>query len=174
MILTGREIEREVAAGRIHIDGFSPERLEPNSYGFRLGAELLWYEQEILDCFEPPDAVRYTMGSEGLVLEPGRFYLGTTVEAMGSSHYAATLHACRSVSTLGMWIQFSAPLGHSGAIFPWTLEIMVAYPLRVYPGLKVGKLAFWSMQGTPSEYRGKYTGSASVVQSRLSLEASPA
>ncbi|MFH8560818.1 dCTP deaminase domain-containing protein [Streptomyces sp. NPDC017988] len=173
MILTGAEIARAVAAGEIHIDDFSPARLEPNSYGFRLAPEILCYEQAELDSFEQPKATQLTMGPEGLVLEPGRFYLGGTKEAMGSPHYAATLYACRSVSTLGMWIQFSAPLGHSGAIFPWTLEISVANPLRVYPGMTVGKLSFWSMQGEPYQYVGKYSGSTSAVASRLSEDTAP-
>lgn len=173
MILTGPEIARAVAAGEIHIDDFSPARLEPNSYGFRLAPEILAYEEAELDCFEQPKATQLIMGTEGFVLQPGRFYLGSTMEAMGSPHYAATLYACRSVSTLGMWIQFSAPLGHSGAIFPWTLEISVANPLRVFPGMTIGKLSFWSMQGEPHPYVGKYTGSTSAVASRLSQDTPP-
>jgi dCTP deaminase len=170
VILSGPEILSEVRAGRIHIDAFDPERVEPNSYGFRLAGDILQYEQEVLDCYEPPRSRRFRMGSEGLVLQPGRFYLGGTVEAMGSPHYAATLYACRSASTLGIWIQFSAPLGHSGAVFPWTLEMKVAHPVRVYPGMTIGKIAFWAMQGEAMGYDGKYTGSASAVTSRMSLE----
>ncbi|MER7986040.1 deoxycytidine triphosphate deaminase [Streptomyces noursei] len=170
MILSGPEILSEVRAGRIHIDDFDPERLEPNSYGFRLAEDILWYDDDVIDCFTPPKAQHLTMGPEGMVLEPGRFYLGGTMEAMGSPHYAATLYACRSASTLGIWIQFSAPLGHSGAVFPWTLEMKVAHPVRVYPGMLIGKLAFWAMQGDAVGYLGKYTGSSSAVASRLSLE----
>lgn len=170
MILTGDRIHGEVLAGRIHIDEFDPERLEPNSYGFRLAPGLIRYDQAVLDCFEPARTVTERMGPEGYVLRPGRFYLGSTMEAMGSPHYAATLYASRSVSTLGIWIQFSAPLGHSGAVFPWTLEITVAHPVRVYPGMIIGKLAFWEMLGEPYEYRGRYAGSTSAVASRLSLD----
>ncbi|WP_079051838.1 hypothetical protein [Streptomyces regalis] len=74
------------------------------------------------------------------------------------------------MSTLGVWIQFPAPLGHSGAIFPWTLEIAVAAPVRLFPGMVIGKLAFWAMQGGPVGYAGKYSGSSSAVPSRLSLD----
>ncbi|NDZ78902.1 deoxycytidine triphosphate deaminase [Streptomyces sp. SID10853] len=171
MILSGPEILSEVRAGRIHIDDFDPERIEPNSYGFRLAEDILWYEQDIIDCFEPPKAHQVTMGSDGMVLEPDRLYLGGTMEAMGSPHYAAELYACLSTSAMGIWIQYSAPLGHSGAVFPWTLEIKVAHPVRVYPGMMIGKLAFWAMQGTAVDYNGKYTGSTSAVASRLSLDA---
>lgn len=174
MILTGHDIDREVRAGRITIDDYDPERLEPNSYGFRLSRELLWYEQDVIDTREPCVPTTTTMTDDGYVLYPGRFYLGGTMEAMGSPHYAATLYAARSVSSLGTWIQFSAPLGHSGAVFPWTLEIAVTQPVRLYPGQIIGKLAFWSMQGEPLGYAGRYTGSVSAVASRLSLDAAPA
>lgn len=46
----------------------------------------------------------------------------------------------------------------------------VAHPVRVYPGMLIGKLAFWSMQGEANGYVGKYTGSRSAVASRLSLD----
>ncbi|MEU4398120.1 dCTP deaminase domain-containing protein [Micromonospora orduensis] len=173
MILTGREIHREVLAGRIHIDDFEAERLEPNSYGFRLAREIISYETDVIDARSPIASRTTIMDDDGLVLTPGRFYLGGTMEAMGSPHYAATLYACRSVSTLGIWIQFSAPLGHSGAIFPWTLEMAVATPVRLFPGMVIGKLAFWAMQGCSVGYAGKYSGSASAVPSRLSLDTAP-
>jgi dCTP deaminase len=171
MILTGSCIHREVLARRIHIGDFDAARLEPNSYGFRLAPGIIRYDQDVLDCFGPVRTVREEMGPEGYVLRPRTFYLGSTMEAMGSEHYAATLYASRSVSTAGIWIQFSAPLGHSGAIFPWTLEILVANPIRVYPGMTIGKLAFWTMQGKPRGYQGRYTGSTSAVASRLSMDA---
>jgi dCTP deaminase len=170
MILTGRDIHREVLAGRIQIDDYDSERLEPNSYGFRLARTIIVYDDAEIDVRCPPKSRTIAMDDEGLVLEPGRFYLGATMEAMGSRYYAATLYACRSVSTLGLWIQFSAPLGHSGAVFPWTLEISTACPVRVYPGMIIGKLAFWAMLGAAVHYDGRYTGSVSAVPSRLSLD----
>jgi len=170
MILTGPEIEREVTAGRIHIDDFDWRRVEPNSYGFKLGRELLTYETAVIDCAEEPPTRRSEIGADGVVLEPERFYLASTSEAMGSLHYATTLYASRSVASLGMWIQFSAPLGHSGAIFPWTLEVRVAQPVRVYPRMTIGKIAFWKMRGPRLRYAGKYDGSVTAVQSRLSAE----
>jgi dCTP deaminase len=170
VILTGSDIHREVLAGRIHIDDYDPERVEPNSYGFRLAREIITYDTDEIDLRDPVASHTTVMDDDGMVLERGRFYLGGTMEAMGSPYYAATLYACRSVSTLGMWIQFSAPLGHSGAMFPWTLEIATACAIRVYPGMIIGKLAFWSMQGDPVGYHGRYAGSESAVPSRLSLD----
>ena len=95
MILTGPEITREVAAGRIVIDPFSPLRVNPNSYNFRLAAELVVYQRFPIDPARPPETDVLKLPDGGLVLEPGRLYLGGTMERMGSSSYAPT-YAARS------------------------------------------------------------------------------
>lgn len=170
MILTGREIAAQVGMGRIHITDFDPERLEPNSYGFLLGDTILEYADEVLSPECPPTVVSHRMDEYGMLLLPDRLYLGSTREAMGSTHHAATLYARLSVATLGVWIQYSAPLGHCGAVIPWTLEIKVASPVRLYPGMKIGKIAFWAMQGVPLQYDGRYEGSQGVVPSLMGLD----
>lgn len=167
MILTGQEILKELKNGRIYISPFNKNNIEPNSYGFRLSDELIQYEDgEILDIRTSPKIKRSKIPEEGYVLQPGKFYLISTLETMGSNFYAKTLHARFSVSSMGMWIQFSAPLGHTGAIIPWTLEITVANPVIVYPGMKIGKIAFWKNEGDLFIYNGKYKDSKTVIASR--------
>jgi dCTP deaminase len=173
LILTGEEIAAEVGRGRIHIDDFDHNRVEPNSYGFRLGATIMEYEDEVLDTRMPMRTHTYSIPDEGLVLHPDRLYLGATKERMGSDFYAATLYARLSVSTLGIWIQYSAPLGHCGAVIPWTLEIKAAQPVRVYQDMPIGKIAFWEVYGEPVRYTGRYTGSDDVVASRFALDQTP-
>lgn len=170
MILTGPEIVKEISEGRMKITPFNPERIEPNSYGFSLASNIICYQNKVLNASDKPNERHLIITESGLVLEPGRFYLGNTLETMGSEFYAATLYARRSTSTMGMWIQFSAPLGHTGAIIPWTLEITVTHPIIVYPGMLIGKIAFWKPQGERNMYYGKYTGSTAVVASRLANE----
>lgn len=167
MILTGAEIEQEVERSRIVIDPFRAGSIEPNSYGFRLSPHLIVYEDRVLDARRAPTARSIEMSEGGSVLAPGTLYLGSTVERLGSPHYAATLYARRSVSTMGMWIQYSAPLGHMDAIISWTLEIRVAHPIVVYPDMPIGKIAFWATAGRGRPYRGRYRGSVTTVASRL-------
>jgi dCTP deaminase len=170
VILTGPEIGDEVRRGRIVIDPFDERRLEPNSYGFRLARHVISYADPVIDAGRPPEHRSTAIPQDGMVLLPGVLYLGSTVETMGSDHYAATLYARRSVSTLGMWIQVSAPLGHVGAIIPWTLEIRVTAPIVVYPEMPIGKIAFWQPIGRKLRYGGKYDGSRTTVPSRLAQE----
>lgn len=170
MIITGHQIVREVHAGRILIAPFNPSQIEPNSYGFRIASHLLTHENEELNVTDPGPVRRIEIVPEGFILEPGRLYLGSTLETLGSPYYAATLYARRSTSTIGIWIQISAPLGHTGAVIPWTLEITVAHRVRIYPQMLVGKIAFWRLQGEPIVYSGKYMGAREAVPSRLAEE----
>lgn len=170
MILSGKEIQSEVRVGRITISPFDTRYIEPNSYGFHLGSKLLTYDDAILDCRALPNQREIEIPNSGYLLKPGRLYLGRTIETMGSPFYAATLYARRSTSTMGMWIQFSAPLGHTGSMTPWTLEITVVHPVIVYAEMLIGKLAFWKTLGVRHGYQGKYSQAIDVMASRLSLE----
>ena len=53
MILSGKEIEREVKNGNIVINPFNPSQVNPNSYNLTLHNELLVYEDDILDMRKP-------------------------------------------------------------------------------------------------------------------------
>ena len=72
----------------------------------------------------------------------------------------------RSLSSSASGSGLRAP-GNPGAIIPWTLEIKVAHPVRVFPGMVIGKIAFWAMLGAPVQYDGRYVGSADAVASRI-------
>ena len=53
MILTGNEIYKEVKNGNVVIEPFSAENLDPNSYAFHIGNEIIEYDsdrQRILDA----------------------------------------------------------------------------------------------------------------------------
>ncbi|WP_331772902.1 deoxycytidine triphosphate deaminase (plasmid) [Embleya sp. NBC_00888] len=167
MILSGNAISAGVSAGEIVISPFDPANLEPNSYGFHLGDEILSYTDPVLRPDRAPTVTKHSIGRDGITLLPDRCYLGSTFERMGSRQHAATLYANRSVSTLGLWIQYSAPLGHSGAIIAWTLEMKAAQPIHLYRRMNIGKIAFWTVDGPLIEYAGRYVGSETTVPSRL-------
>lgn len=78
MILSGKDIEYKMG-GDIFIDPFNEKQINRNSYNLRLDGELLVYQQRI------PDMVRTLLQkiiipSEVLLLEPGKLYLGKTLE----------------------------------------------------------------------------------------------
>ncbi len=171
MLLTGAEIIEQHRLGAIVIAPFNPAQVEQNSYGFRLGYRLLECDPAVFDARRPLAAVEpVDIPAEGTVLYPDRLYLGETLEVIGSDFYACELYGTLSTAALGVWIQVSAPLGHTGAVIRWTLEIRVAQPIRVHPEMLIGKVAFWSVNGDVVHYTGRYANSVAVTQSRLCKE----
>ena len=167
MILTGAQIVEEVKRGAITISRFDEAFVEPNSYGFHLGRTLCVYDDAEVDAYGDRSVHQIAIPETGYVLEPDHFYLGYTEECMGGDNYSAELYARYSTSACGIFIQTSAPLGHTGAIINWTLEIVVAQEVLVYPGMLIGKICFWKNLGTIEPYSGRYRMSRSVVPSRL-------
>jgi dCTP deaminase len=156
MILTGDEIRVELQRGTITLDPFDPDQLNPNSYNYRLASALTICTDPVLD---PRQSGRWTtvqIPDEGLVLEPGRLYLGSTVERIGSSRYVTSLIGRSSLGRLGMFLQTSADLGNLGATHCWTLEIKVVQRLRVYADMLAGQVSFWKPRGRVSLYAGLY------------------
>ncbi|MFH8257729.1 dCTP deaminase [Streptomyces roseolus] len=156
MILTGREIWREMACGGVVISPAAPGQENPVSFNYHLAPVLRVHTSGVIDTRADNGLEEITIPEEGIVLEPGRIYLGTTVEKIGSNKHVPSLIGRSSLGRLGMFLEFNADLGNVGAVHQWTLEIMVVQPLRVYAGMEVGQVSFWRTQGAPQGYRGRF------------------
>jgi dCTP deaminase len=167
MILTGQEITHRVKTGEIVISPFRPENVNPNSYNFTLSDTLRVYENAEIDVRKEQPSRTIQIGPEGIVLEPQRLYLASTVEKLGSTHFVPTYAARSSVARLGMFINLSASLGDIGFIGCWTLQLLTMHPIRVYAGMCIGQMMFWKTKGRIELYDGKYQGARGVLTSRL-------
>lgn len=147
MILTGSEIELEVKKGNITLKPFRKRLLNPNSYNYRLGDQLLVVQDRVIDVRKPSKTRSITIPREGYVLKPGVLYLGYTLEAIGSSAFVPSLIGRSSLGRLGLFLQITADLGHLGTNHKWTLELTVVQPLRIYPGMRIGQVSFWKPLG---------------------------
>src|SRR6185312_1953020 len=156
LMLTGDAIRSAVSGGTITIDPFDLGLLNPNSYNYRLGHELKLAPAGILDPHDVHTWPVVAIPSAGYLLEPGRLYLGHTLERIGSSELVTSLIGRSSLGRLGLFLQLSADLGHQGAVHNWTLELAVAQPLRIYAGMPIGQVSFWATFGTSSLYQGRY------------------
>lgn len=153
MILTGKKIIEEVKAGNIAIYPFDENQINPNSYNYRLGQKL-----KIFDYFDGEKSIfkEIEIPEDGFTLEPGKMYLGHTKEVIGSSRYAMSLIGRSSMGRLGLFLQVSANLGHTNSKHKWTLELVAAKAIKLYPGMKIGQVSFWKNFGDVEEYKGKY------------------
>lgn len=167
MILTGDEIRKRVSMGDIVIDPYLPDNINPNSYNFRLHHELLVYRDEVIDPTRPPATETIGIPSEGLVLDPLKLYLASTVERMGSEHFVPTYAARSSVARLGMFINLSAPLGDIGFIGRWTIQLYCLHHVRVFAGMNIGQMMFWHVRGNIRLYQGKYRNADRVLPSMI-------
>jgi dCTP deaminase len=170
VILTRAAILGAVERGHIVIDPFDPDAVSPNAYDWRLGDRIRVCEAETLDAARHTPFTEYTLPEEGMVLRPGRLYLGATHERTRSERYAQLINGDRSLGALGVWVHVSAPLGHMGHAIRWTLEIRVARPVRVYPRMRFGKIVFLTTHGTAASYQDlglKYTRTGGIDVSRL-------
>ena len=171
MILTGHEIQRQVEAGRIQISPFTPEQLNPNSYNYRIGRELIELTDQPLDPRKRCEQRIHQLPEEGFLIHPRRLYLAHTAEQIGSQHYVTTLIGRSTMGRLGLWLQISADLGHLGPAHRWTLELKVVQPLWLYPGMLVGQVSFWRPRGSRSLlYTGKYAQHLSAEPSHIHVE----
>lgn len=147
MILTGKSITQGIARNTINIVPFEEDLVNPNSYNYRLGDELLVMNAPVLDIRQQPTITRIIIPEEGYVLQPGTVYLGHTYETIGSTLYVPSLIGRSSLGRLGLFLQITADLGHIGTCHRWTLELKVVQPLRVYSKMRIGQVSFWQAEG---------------------------
>jgi dCTP deaminase len=170
MILTGEQIGKEVERGRIIIDPFDPRRLGPNSYDFALGTRCKTYVSYELDAKRNNETIKHEIGSDGLLIIPTRLFLVNTHERMGSTHFVPIIRGRSSTGRLGLFIDITADLIDVGSINQWTLQLHSVLPTRVYPGMVIGQVTFWTIKGDIAPYQGKYAQLESPVPSLLHLD----
>ena len=168
MILSGQEIFKEVESGKLVIDPFDPKRVNPNSYNLRLHDELLIYTEPVLDMKKHHATELLKIPESGFLLEPGKLYLGRTLEYTKTSGFVPMLEGRSSVGRLGLCIHVTAGFGDVGFAGFWTLEIQCVQPIRIYPFVEICQIYYHTIQGEYDEYRsGKYQNNSGIQPSLL-------
>lgn len=167
MILSGLEIKKRLHK-TIEIDPYEENRLNPNSYNLTLHHELLVYESHELDMKKKNEVRRIEIPPEGLVLEPGRLYLGSTVEYTAADDCVPMLEGRSSIGRLGLYVHVTAGFGDVGFHGCWTLEISCIQPIRVYAGVEICQIYFHTIAGAYEPYvSNKYQNNRGVQPSLL-------
>lgn len=167
MILSGREIKNKIGK-EIVIEPFSEKQLNPNSYNLKLHNELLVYEVDVLDMKKENKVKKIVIPEDGMVLEPGKLYLGRTVEYTATDNYVPMLEGRSSIGRLGLFIHVTAGFGDVGFKGFWTLEIFCVQPIKIYPGVEICQIYYHSVEGEYDQYcSGKYQKNKGVQPSLL-------
>lgn len=146
-VLTGSAILGAVKRGEIQIDPFSESLLNPNSYNVRLGGKLIVYKEKVLDVKAPNEYQYLEIPETGFVLEPGKLYLGATVERTKTDKYVPMIEGRSSLARLGLFVHVSAGFGDIGFCGHWTLEFFAAQPIRIYRDTEIAQVYFHTPEG---------------------------
>jgi dCTP deaminase len=188
MILSDRDIRARMQSGELRIGPLKDEALQiqPASVDLRLGHEFLFYSSARVQCLDPLDpqsieaAVERRLIADGdaLVLEPGVFALGTTIEEVVLPHdLVARVDGRSSVGRLAIVVHATAGFIDPGFVGQITLELsnIGPLPVRLYPGMRIAQVAFYPMSSPAErpygEQRGShYQGQRGPQPSRIKLD----
>ncbi|MEV6866944.1 dCTP deaminase [Streptosporangium subroseum] len=184
MLLSDRDIVAEIESGRVGIDPFQPEMVQPSSIDIRLDRYFRVFENHryphIDPAIEQPDLTRLVEPEkdEPFILHPGEFVLASTYEVISlPDDIASRLEGKSSLGRLGLLTHSTAGFidpGFSGHV---TLELSNAatLPIKLWPGMKIGQLCMFRLS-SPAEhpygsekYGSRYQGQRGPTQSRSYL-----
>jgi len=167
MILSGLEIKKRLGE-TLFIEPYEPAQLNPNSYNLRLHNELMVYTDTELDMKKLPATEKIIIPEEGFVLQPGKLYLGRTLEFTRSEGVVPMLEGRSSIGRLGLYIHVTAGFGDVGFSGFWTLEMHCIHPIRIYPGVQICQIFYHEINGEYENYRsGKYQHNEGIQPSLL-------
>ena len=170
MILTDKEILKNMEQGLIKVEPFDLSKLGTNSYDVHLGKTLAVYNDDILDARSHNKITTFEIPAEGYVLMPSKFYLGVTHEYTETLAHVPFLEGKSSVGRLGIDIHATAGKGDVGFCNYWTLEISVKQPVRVYAQMPIGQLIYFEVKGDIENYYNKKSSAKYNAKTAIPVE----
>ena len=180
MILSDRDIRAEIDSGRIVIDPFVPDAVQPSSVDLHLGNRFRVFRNNRTAVIDPrtdqPELTELVeiAGDEPFILHPGEFALGATFERVGlPDDLVARLEGKSSLGRLGLLIHSTAGYVDPGWEGTLTLELsnVANLPIKLYDGMKIGQVSFQRLSSAVevgygdarigSKYRGQTDPTAS-------------
>ena len=147
MILTDKKILEEIENGTILIEPYRKECLGTNSYDVHLGRHLMVYKQRVLDAKAHNEPEEIILPESGLIIQPNTLYLGVTEEYTETHCHVPFLEGKSSTGRLGINIHATAGKGDIGYCNTWTLEISCIQPVKIYPGMPIGQIIYFKVDG---------------------------
>lgn len=181
MVLSDRDIRAEITAGRIVIDPFTPEAIQPSSVDLHLDRRFRVFRNSRYPYIDvradQPELTELVEigGDEPFILHPGEFVLGSTFERVElPNDLVARLEGKSSLGRLGLLIHSTAGYVDPGWEGNLTLELsnVANLPITLYDGMKIGQISFQRLSSPAevgygdarigSKYRGQRDPTASL------------
>ncbi len=184
MLLSDRDIKAELGSGRIALEPFEPEMVQPSSVDVRLDRFFRLFDNHKYPFIDPavdqPELTRFVEvdADQPFILHPGEFVLGSTFELVSlPDDVAARLEGKSSLGRLGLLTHSTAGFidpGFSGHV---TLELsnVATLPIKLWPGMKIGQMCFFRLSSAAekpygsAEYASRYQGQRGPTASRSYL-----
>ncbi|MDQ2942014.1 MAG: dCTP deaminase [Chloroflexota bacterium] len=161
MILSDRDIRAEIAAGRIVIDPYTPDAVQPSSVDLHIDRRFRVFRNTRYPFIDvrvhQPDLTELVeiTDDEPFILHPGEFVLGSTLERVAlPDDLVARLEGKSSLGRLGLLIHSTAGYVDPGWDGNLTLELsnVANLPITLYHGMKIGQISFQRLS-SPVEIR---------------------
>ena len=181
MLLSDRDIRAQVDGGRVRLDPYDAELIQPSSIDVRLDKYFRLFDNHKYGVIDPaqdqPDLTHLVEvdPAEGFVLHPGEFVLGSSYEQITlPDDVAARVEGKSSLGRLGLLTHATAGFVDPGFSGHVTLELsnVATLPIMLWPGMKIGQLCFFQLS-SPAEnpygsakYGSHYQGQRGPTASR--------
>jgi dCTP deaminase len=181
VLLSDRDIRKELSDGRVGVEPFDEAMIQPSSVDVRLDKFFRVFENHKYSVIDPsieqPELTREIVAEDGehFILHPGEFVLASTYEVITlPDDIAGRLEGKSSLGRLGLLTHSTAGFidpGFSGHI---TLELsnVANLPVKLFPGMKIGQLCLIKLS-SPAEhpygsaiYASRYQGQRGPTPSR--------
>ncbi len=185
MVLSDRDIRREIASGNIVINPLDEGDIQPASVDLHLAEEVLVFHNRpegYVDVrADPAGLTRIDLLPEKgpRLLHPGEFLLGGTVEDIHvPAHLVARLEGKSSLGRIGLIIHSTAGFVDPGWQGKLTLELgnISRLPITLYRNMKIGQLSFLRLTSPAERLYGdpalgsRYQGQMGATASRSHLD----
>ena len=183
-VLSDATILELVQGGRIGIDPWDPELVQPASVDLRLGDSFRVFHNHrasVIDLRHPPENLTEEVlvpAGESFVIHPGEFCLGRTLEWVElPADIVARIEGKSSLGRFGLIVHATAGFCDPGWRGTLTLELnnLTRVPIILHPGLPIAQLSFMTLDraarrpygslGLGSHYQGQRAATASRYRS---------
>ncbi|WP_407692897.1 dCTP deaminase [Pyxidicoccus xibeiensis] len=184
MTLSSAEIQEARRVGELVIDGFDPDSLRPSSYLLKIGRRILVERAVggVIDTRVTDASVMFEereMDESGFVVEPGQFYLASSVEALRlSPRLSGQLSLLSSLARCGLaGLSSNLICATFGSDAPGTITFEIAnvsrQRIRIYPGVRWCHVFLsWHREPSDLQYRGIYSGASRPMPADFSRKPS--
>ncbi|WP_433504959.1 dCTP deaminase [Pseudonocardia halophobica] len=174
MLLSDRDLRKELESGRLGLDPWDEAMLQPSSIDVRLDRFFRVFQNSRYTHIDPSiqqDELTTpveTADGDNFVLHPGEFVLGSTFEQVSlPDDLAGRLEGKSSLGRLGLLTHSTAGFIDPGFTGHITLELsnVANLPITLWPGMKIGQLCLFRLsspaerpygsEGVGSRYQGQ-------------------